>query len=670
MFCSLAWLGVVISWCLAHRNLYWFVDTLTTGNVKARIIRLPLSQIKNRKLRREIKIFNRMCLVMPTVRGVAVVYREQLRALLRNPKHRPSADPYEQLFYGYACYVLAQKIKVDAVRRQLLRNLLFLLAPKRKIVKKIVAVWSRQNYNLYPTPIYKVFRDCFCDPLQPGIVAVKPWQMVVHGSYIKYYNTDLVVKRYAHAFTLQANQTQTVTIKVAADKNDFDCAVSRGIVTCKHLVTGECHTYAVRGDKVRLATSVCAKVDVLEIYVTWQGEAKISLDGGEPLWLSEEEKALNQRLENIVTAAYQSKYIEGEKLRTRYMSALKLVPSLESLTKVVVVQDAGQFLNIWDNLADYRQIAKLFNGFNLVFLYSGALPVIEELLKTTVTTEQVTACHQEQLWLYFIDRTITDPDALYFFVKMAQSKHYVRLEPTPPGLAISRTWPYVKTLTVTNTLPTKMTRNLVVPLIFNRPAVVSANGCVLKVVSLTSGHESNYVLPTAIKINKEYLTTHINVPLKVKLAGYETRQFTITRRENIQKARLTKKDLATALREIQINTDDKKLNALFNKSVIEGEDVGTLAAVKVAYQNQDRKLLLVALEERHQITADVWQYLLTQFVGLRVRADKIYLTPCVNVMGEFSITFECQGRKYAFNTKKNLSSSAKFATIKYGNSNG
>ena len=133
---------------------------------------------------------------------------------------------------------------------------------------------------------------------------------------------------------------------------------------------------------------------------------------------------------------------------------------------------------------------------------------------------------------------------------------------------------------------------------------------------------------------------------------------------------MTKKDLATALREIQINTDDKKLNALFNKSVIEGEDVGTLAAVKVAYQNQDRKLLLVALEERHQITADVWQYLLTQFVGLRVRADKIYLTPCVNVMGEFSITFECQGRKYAFNTKKNLSSSAKFATIKYGNSNG
>ena len=96
----------------------------------------------------------------------------------------------------------------------------------------------------------------------------------------------------------------------------------------------------------------------------------------------------------------------------------------------------------------------------------------------------------------------------------------------------------------------------------------------------------------------------------------------------------------------------------------------TLSAVKVAYQNQDRKLLMAVLGERHQITVDVWQYLLTQFVGLRVRADKIYLTPCVNVMGEFTINFECRGQKYAFNTKKNLSGSAKFATINYGNSNG
>ena len=134
--------------------------------------------------------------------------------------------------------------------------------------------------------------------------------------------------------------------------------------------------------------------------------------------------------------------------------------------------------------------------------------------------------------------------------------------------------------------------------------------------------------------------------------------------------RLTKKDLATALSEIQVGTADKKLNALFAKTVIDGEDVAVLSAVKAAYQNHDRKLLLTALSDRHQITVDVWQYLLTQIVGLRVRAGKIYLVPCINIMGEFTITFNCEGHQYAFNTKKNFPASTKFATINYGNSNG
>ena len=216
-------------------------------------------------------------------------------------------------------------------------------------------------------------------------------------------------------------------------------------------------------------------------------------------------------------------------------------------------------------------------------------------------------------------------------------------EPTPPGLAVTKNWPYVKTLTVTNTLPQKMTHDLVVPLQFNNLSVVSANGCFLTVVGLVSGRRSTYVLPCPLHLTGEWITTHVNVPLKVKLAGYETRQFTITRRESQNQARLTKKDLATAISEIQIHTDDKKLDNLFAKSVVDGEDAGMLAAVKAAYQNQDRKLLLTALSDRHQITIDIWQYLLTQIVGLRVRAGKIFLVPCVNIMGEFSVTFVCTG---------------------------
>ncbi len=662
---------IVFCWWWKNRNRYWNVETKTIGRIRSQIIRLPIRYIDNAKLRHEIKIFNRLCLVMPTVDGVALVYREQMKALMRNPRHRPGHDPYERLFYGYACNVLAQKYNDEIVCAQLRRNLTFLLAPRKKIVKKIAPVWSRQRYDLYPLPIYKVYQDCYFDPLQPGISANDPWQQIVaHGSYVKYTNQNMIMKRYAHAYELKAQDWQTITIKVATDKQDFSCVVNRGVVTCKQLSTREVHTFTVRGEQVRLATSLCGKVDALEIYVTWQGEARISLDGGEARWLTNTEISANKKLERLVDAAYRAKFITGEKLRTRYLAASKLVPSLESLTKVVVLENAEEFLKHWAEVCDYQKVAQLFGGLNLVFIYAGSAPEVEQAVQATVTREQINACYEQHLWVYFIDRTVTDPDALYFLLKLAKPNQYIPIESTPPGLTIKRTWPYVKTLTVTNNLPQKMTRNLVVPLVFSRLSVVSARGSILTVIGLISGRIRHYVLPTTINLKNEYLTTHINLPLKVKLAGYETRQFEIKRREGSVKTRLTKKDLVTALTDIEIKTDDKKFDAIFKKDIIDGEDMLVLAAVKAAYQNQDRKLLLAALEDRHQITSDVWQYLLTQFVGLRVRADKIFITPCVNVMGEFTISFECMGQQYIFSTKKNLSSKSKFATIKYGNSNG
>ena len=671
VICVLLWVVVVGCWWWNNRNQYWKVETKTTGQIRQQIIRLPLRHIANSKLRHEIKIFNRLCLVMPIVDGVAVVYRQQMKALLRNSRHKPSHDPYERLFYAYACDVLAQKYEDEIVRCHLRRNLTFLLAPRKKIVKKIVPVWSRQKYDLYPLPIYKVFQDGYFDPLQSGINADEPWQRIVaHGSYVKYCNQKMTVKRYAHAYELTASDWQTVTIKVAADKQDFSCTINRCVIMCKHLRTGESHTFAVRGDKVRLATSLCSKIDALEIYVTWQGNIKIGLDGGEARWLTDSEIKANRKLECLVDNAYRAKFVKGEKLRTRYLAASKVVPSLESLTKVVVLKNAEHFLNVWAEIYDYQKVAHLFCGFNLVFIYAGSTTEVEEVVQSTVTQRQLDLCHQNHLWIYFVDRTVVEPDALYFLLKLAEPSHYVPVESTPAGLTIKRTWPYVKTLTVTNNLPQKMTQNLIVPLVFPRLSVVSTRGTVLTVVGLVSGRVSHYALPVVLNMKNEYLTTHLNLPLKVKLAGYETRQFEITRRESKVKSRLTKKDLVTALTDIEIKTDDKKFDAIFKKDIIDGEDASILAAVKAAYQNQDRKLLLVALEDRHQITADVWEYLLTQLVGLRMRAGKIYLTPCVNVMGEFTVSFECMGQQYAFSTKKKLSSKSKFATIKYGNSNG
>ncbi len=670
VFCVASLIVISEIWWWTHRNRYWLVESKTEGTIKPRIVQLPLRHINDKKLRREIKIFNRLCLVMPTVQGVAVCYREQMRKLLRNPRCRVGTNPYERLLYGYACYVLMQRLNDEVIKRQLHRNLLFLLAPKHKLVKRRSVVWSQRKYQLSTMPIYKIFADCYLDPWQTGIVASTPWQINLQGSYIKYTNSDITMKRYAHAYTLEAKTVQTVTLKVATDKTDFDCQVNRGVVTCKHLPSGEIHTYTIRGEQVRLATSLCGKSDALEIYITWQGEMKIGLDGGQPLGLRQAEIENNQRLEKLVTTAYQSKFITGERLRTRYLMTSKLVPTLDGLTQVVAIRSMEEFSTAWSKLDDYRQIARLFHGFSLVFLYSGATPQLADTILSTLTKTVIADCHRDQLWLYLLDRTVIDADVLYCLNKMAQGGHYVAPAPTLPGLIVTRNWPYVKTLTVTNTTAQKMTRDLVLPLPFNQFSVVSANGTVLTVVGLISGRVSTYVLPTPIHLTGEWLTTHINLPLKIKLAGYETRQFQITRRESSHKLRLTKKDLAAAVSEINIHTDDKKLDALFDKTVVDGENDAVLSAVKAAYQNQDRNLLLVALANRNQITADVWQFILTEIVGLRVRAGKIYLVPCVNLMGEFTISLQFNDQKYQFNTRKNLSKTTDFVTMDYGNSNG
>ena len=157
VLCASAFCLVSVCWWWTHRNRYWLIETKTAHTIRPKIVRLPLQHIGYAKLRREIKIFNRMCLVLPVGDDVAVAYREQMRTLLREPQHRPSSDPYERLFYGYACYVLMHKIHDEVVKKHLQRNLLFLFAPSQKIVKKCPVIWSRQRYQFRTLPVYKIF---------------------------------------------------------------------------------------------------------------------------------------------------------------------------------------------------------------------------------------------------------------------------------------------------------------------------------------------------------------------------------------------------------------------------------------------------------------------------------------------------------------------------------
>ena len=648
------------------RNHYLMIANSTRiRTAKSRLVRLPLRGIHHPQLRHEIKIFNRLNLVMPVCGGVAVLYRQQINALLKNPRLRPTADPYERLFYGYACYVLATKITSEPVRRQLQRNLLFLFAPRVKIVKPMKAVWVNQKFDISPVPVYKIFNHGYCDPAQPEFKVAVPLSLFVRGSYLKYTHPNLTIKQFANFYELTANHEQTITFVVAKDKNTCDCRVSCGVVTCKDLISGATRTYTIRGDKVRLATSVCAKTDALEIYLVWSGVATVSINHGTRELLTAAEIAHNRNVENIVERAYRSKFVSGVKLRQRYLAAEKCVPSLRLLTQVINLVEPADFTQVWNNLADYRRVAQLFGGFNLVFIYAGTNQAVADLVTNQIDATQVQACAQDKLLLFFIDRSTTDPDAVYFLVKMTKPNVYQPLAAPLPNEQVKKTYPVVKTLTVLN--PQTRPRTWVGwwGLKFPGPAVVTVCGQVLTAVGLWTGRTTIYQLPVTLHFPDEQLLTHINLPIKVRLQGFETRQFQLTR-QDAAKPRLRKKDLVAALTDIDLQTADPRLDALFRKPVDAEDDPALLNLVKSAERQLDRKLLLTVLEDKHRLPSDVWQFMLTKLVGIRVTKGQIHLAPCINLLGDFSLSLMCQGKKYTFNTRKNLPGKQKDVTITHG----
>lgn len=648
------------------RNPYFILRTTITGDSKERIVRLPLTGITYPPLRHEIKIFNRLCLVMPSAHGVAVAYTEHLAGLLANPHYRPTADPYDRLLYAYACAVLFGKTTDERQQRQLRKHLWFAFAPTRKIVKRLNPVWSRQKYVLYPVPLYKIFPHGFCDPQICPLQTAQPLMMTVYPSYLKYHNDDLTVRYFGDYYELDARSEQQITIPVAKDKMDYDCTINRGVVTIKHLITGVTHTYTIRGDQVRLGSSLAAATDQLVIYLTGQGRFTISYDHGQRHLCTTAELTANQQVEKIVTAAHQSHYLHGEKLLSRYRAARQCVPSLSLLTRVVTVREPTDFFMVWDELPAYRRAAKLFGGFNLVFLYAGSNRLVADLVTSFVSETHVQECQAEHLLLFFVDRTTIDPDALYVLTKMTKPSTYVPPAPALPTVRVTKTYPYTARLTVRNTTGTAVTQTVNWPLTFRGLAVVSGQGSILQVTAIDSGRRTTYHLPTTLHLTGEYLTDHWTVPIKVKLAGYEQRQLTITRHDAVMPSRPRVKDLVAALEDIQINSPNPAWQALFSKPIAAEENAALLTLVKAAVKNVDQQLLIAVLGDKHVLPADVWQYLLTKVVGIRFAGGKIHLTPCVNLIGDFTLSLTCRGEKYTFNTKKSLPSSTKIATIAYG----
>jgi len=96
-----------------------------------KIIKLKKLKLKQRifqKINHEIKIFNKMHLIMPSKKGVPLLYLKWLERLHAEPRRRvKSTDGFERLLYLCAAAKLYESSRDEPVRRQLLKNCWYVL---------------------------------------------------------------------------------------------------------------------------------------------------------------------------------------------------------------------------------------------------------------------------------------------------------------------------------------------------------------------------------------------------------------------------------------------------------------------------------------------------------------------------------------------------------------
>jgi hypothetical protein len=468
---------------------------------------------------------------------------------------------------------------------------------------------------------------------------------------------------------------------VADDKCDWDCGISRGVVCCRNLIDGRTKKYKITGENVHIASSLLEKTDKLEIYVTAVGFVGVSVDGAKRRLLSPGEIDFNKRVEEIVKAAHNSQFVVGENLRQRYLTTEKQIPSLRLLTVVNEICDAETILNALDNLEYYKKAAKLFNGLNIVFLYSGGNDFVAKLVSGFIAREDITDLYKNRVFMYFIDRIVVPVDVVYYLTRMIRAGGVgvggaVRTDNTrlqrggnaekqTTGGAVGvrenmgsggmgatgkntgsgntvravvcdkividnervgvhevkgKSYPYSKTVVLQNGNPKPQNVTVAVPIIFGGLSVVSVTGKTVTVVGLNSGRTNIYKLPkeAIVNVRDEMITDSMEILYKTKLAGYEERRFQIIKNEGVLSPKERKNRFLKSLADICVRSADPKFDKIFSLPVTEKETPQILSAVKATVKNVDRALFISILSARNELGSDLWAWLLNKIIGVRL----------------------------------------------------
>jgi|GEM_PF-2136657 len=422
-----------------------------------------------RKLNAEIKLFNKLKVVMPCRRGVAVLYSKFLSGLAADSRFLPgTSDGTFKLIYLYAAVNMSAKTGEELVRKQLLKNCIWIFGQKNMIKpcghemsfvdnpdelvyarskqRALFRVKTAQFFLMPQMPKHKLLGRGFVSDTSFEIAGceLKRRDSV---SYVTYSGDSVHIKHYADknfnikCYEINASSTVKFALWVGADKMKYTLshtldtffAVSGG----RNANDGAVGVYV--DTKAELGSSICEKTDELRIYISLTGRGNIYVASGankseaaefiakvkrrgrlDYLCNTVDAKNVHQ-VEQVAEAAWKSKFVAGNGLREKYLATGKYVPTVFLPMLVYEVAAPSDFFDAVDLFPFFRRIG-CGGNLSVVFLYSSQNEEVTAVINAFVNKSDARELIAAGVFLFFIDKVVADARAVNYLSLMAHAK--------------------------------------------------------------------------------------------------------------------------------------------------------------------------------------------------------------------------------------------------------
>lgn len=655
------------------------------GKVSERIVKIEKQlcrkvEIVSKKLLREIKIFNKLKLVMPCRHGVPVIYSQYLGRLVLEPRWvLRDSDGIARLLYICAAANLYGRTVDTLVRRQLLKNMLYVFGFRDIIKKTRKLVLTQRSLFINKQARFKYLSSRF----------IFAQNRVDRPSYTVYENKKHYIDK---VLPVECFETSLEKFSYFVSNDKFKYSLTHTSDT--FFAVGEGKTIGLYvPDKVSFGSSICEKVNDLMVHATSEGnkyyvihakskpevtsiigELKRRRGRMDYLLTADEAKEVAQ-IEAIFERAWMSCFVRGEGLKDKFTSACKYVPTLFLPTLSFTIEKPDDFFAVVDNFKLFRKIAQTGNSINVVFLYSSPNDEVREIIKAFIDKDEAKELISKGVFLFFVDRVQAEDKAVNYLSLMSEPPPKTRTysasdqKDVEVVTHITNSYPITHTIYIRNTSKTAKTAKVRTPisvgseiegLPFGMPSICSRTGANLQVTSLKSGRSSNFKLPIGATVTDEFGRTigegetacnRVFVGCDVKLGAFEEKVLKIVKGEGGISRAGQKQTFLGSLENVMVK-GDLRLQRIFEMNVTDGTDDKLCSALKESIRNFDISLFFALLAKRDTISSDVYAVIINRVIGIKLLRGKIQLMPCIAITGSFELCFSYKDMPYNFHVKQ------------------